>query len=53
MDEETVIQSEIECRHIAFKGIPHEFMQKHLLIKRCTKIDIVEGKKNNKAVLDL
>jgi len=53
MVEETLILSEIESPRIAFKEDPHEFTQKHLLIKRCTRIDIVEGKKNDKSVLDL
>ena len=50
MDE---VLSEVESRRIAFKQNPLEFTKKHSLINKCTSIDIVEGKKNNKSVLDL
>ena len=50
MDE---VISEVESRRIAFKQNPQEFTKKHSLINTCTSIDIVEGKKNDKSVLDL
>jgi hypothetical protein len=50
MDE---VLSEVESCRIAFKKNPREFTKKHSLINTCTSIDIVEGKKNDKSVLDL
>jgi hypothetical protein len=51
MDQE--ILSEIESRRCTFKANIREFTQKHSIIKKYHELKVIEGKNNNKSVLDL